>query len=398
MSKYSAPTHSVVVLTSSLESLCFSKWIVTALIEHWIWFEHCGSIFRLCRSKISFHQALDLIFKLVKAAVECTQDILRQTDYIDQLSEIPWVVPTFIVIEDEDRHGHKQFRLGSKGRSHDEGIFVDIIAEFYGPSLWKELSKETSSKILPCGDGSCWKTSSLSRLRSNSVTKSLTSSPDGSRWCRAMPATPSLHAKTMMLLRVRNHHGENRVCSVVFQVNKEGLHAYKLMVWKIRATCTLFNFQGEEGYSTLLSMVCVKYSAYEVVLFYNGLNVPTRQFLDSRGVIPSKTAVDVKVAIQEMAEYSQKWHNETSRTRSTKSSDGLVAIQEQLNNLGREIKKVNEKVYAAQLGCEECKGPHYTKDCLLKEEGKTLGEAYYIQLVHLFKEGDIEQLLWDSII
>nr|GEY69525.1 hypothetical protein [Tanacetum cinerariifolium] len=34
----------------------------------------------------------------------------------------------------------------------------DIIAKFCGPSQWKELSKETSSKILPCGDGSCWKT------------------------------------------------------------------------------------------------------------------------------------------------------------------------------------------------------------------------------------------------
>ncbi|GJX43404.1 retrovirus-related pol polyprotein from transposon 17.6 [Tanacetum coccineum] len=34
----------------------------------------------------------------------------------------------------------------------------DIIAEFCGPSRWKELSKETSSKILPCGDGSCWNT------------------------------------------------------------------------------------------------------------------------------------------------------------------------------------------------------------------------------------------------
>ncbi|GKB15672.1 hypothetical protein Tco_0849595 [Tanacetum coccineum] len=34
----------------------------------------------------------------------------------------------------------------------------DIIAEFCSPSRWKELSKETSSKILPYGDGSCWKT------------------------------------------------------------------------------------------------------------------------------------------------------------------------------------------------------------------------------------------------
>ncbi|GJV42690.1 hypothetical protein Tco_1421130 [Tanacetum coccineum] len=115
----------------------------------------------------------------------------------------------------------------------------------------------------------------------------------------------------------------------------------------------------------------------EVVLFYNGLDVLTRQILDSRGVIPSKTIVDAKVAIQEMGEYSQKWHNGTSRTRSTKTFDGLAAIQAQLNNLGREIKKVNEKVYAAQVGCEQCKGPYYTKDYPLKEEGKTLKEAYY---------------------
>ncbi|GJY51676.1 reverse transcriptase domain-containing protein [Tanacetum coccineum] len=52
-----------------------------------------------------------------------------------------------------------------------------------------------------------------------------------------------------------------------------------------------------------------------------------------------ETAADAKVAIQEMAEYSQKWHNETSRGRSTETSDGLAAIQAQLNNLGRETKK-----------------------------------------------------------
>ncbi|GKC81578.1 hypothetical protein Tco_1137295 [Tanacetum coccineum] len=36
-----------------------------------------------------------------------------------------------------------------------------------------------------------------------------------------------------------------------------------------------------------------------------------------------------------------------------KLSDGLAAIQAQLKNLGREIKKVNEKVYAAQVGYEQ---------------------------------------------
>ncbi|GJZ15179.1 hypothetical protein Tco_0550856 [Tanacetum coccineum] len=66
----------------------------------------------------------------------------------------------------------------------------------------------------------------------------------------------------------------------------------------------------------------------EVILFYNGLDVPTRQILDSKGAIPSKTDVAAKTTIQEMAEYSHKWHNETSsRTRSTETSDGLAAIQ-----------------------------------------------------------------------
>ncbi|GJR82841.1 ribonuclease H-like domain-containing protein [Tanacetum coccineum] len=61
-----------------------------------------------------------------------------------------------------------------------------------------------------------------------------------------------------------------------------------------------------------------------------------------------------------MVEYSQKWHNGTSlRTRSTETSDGLSAIQAQLNNLGREIKKVNEKVYAAQFGAPYEPGGQY---------------------------------------
>ncbi|GJW78267.1 hypothetical protein Tco_0139949 [Tanacetum coccineum] len=37
----------------------------------------------------------------------------------------------------------------------------------------------------------------------------------------------------------------------------------------------------------------------EVILFYNELGIPTRQILDSRCAIPSKTAADAKVAIQE---------------------------------------------------------------------------------------------------
>ncbi|GJV31208.1 hypothetical protein Tco_1391608 [Tanacetum coccineum] len=119
------------------------------------------------------------------------------------------------------------------------------------------------------------------------------------------------------------------------------------------------------------------------------MKCPQHYLIDMQeGVIPSKTATAAKTAIQEMAEYSQKWHNGTSsRTKSTKNSDGLATIQAQLNNLGRKIKKVNEKVYAAQVGCELCKGPYYTKDYPQKEEGKTLKEAYYTQFGAPYQPG-----------
>ncbi|GJZ51567.1 hypothetical protein Tco_0606082 [Tanacetum coccineum] len=121
-------------------------------------------------------------------------------------------------------------------------------------------------------------------------------------------------------------------------------------------------FRAWERFKELL-MKCPQHyltDMQEVILFYNGLDVPTRQILDSKGVIPSKTATDAKIAIQEMVEYSQKWHNGTSsRTRSTETSYRLAAIQAQLNNLGREIKKVNEKVYAAQFGAPYQPGGQY---------------------------------------
>ncbi|GJZ64490.1 reverse transcriptase domain-containing protein [Tanacetum coccineum] len=147
-------------------------------------------------------------------------------------------------------------------------------------------------------------------------------------------------------------------------------------------------YQAWERFKELL-MKCPQHyltEMQEVILFYNGLGIPTRQILDSRGAIPSKIVINAKVAIQEMAEYFQKWHNGTSRSRSTETYDGLV-VYKQTNKLGRRSRKVNETVLFAQVGCEQCKGPHYTKDCTLKEEGETLKEAYYKQIGRPFQGG-----------
>ncbi|GJZ47808.1 hypothetical protein Tco_0601640 [Tanacetum coccineum] len=76
-------------------------------------------------------------------------------------------------------------------------------------------------------------------------------------------------------------------------------------------------YQAWERFKELL-MKCPQHyltEMQEVILFYNGLDISTRQILDSRGAIPTMTAADAKTAIQEIAEYSQKWHNGTSRGR-----------------------------------------------------------------------------------
>nr|GEX14978.1 hypothetical protein [Tanacetum cinerariifolium] len=154
------------------------------------------------------------------------------------------------------------------------------------------------------------------------------------------------------------------------------------------------NFSGSdnedenEHIEKVLVIVDLFHIPEEVILFYKELDVPTRQILDSKGAISTMKAADAKKAIQDMASHYKKWHNRTStRTRSTETSDGLVVIQAQLNSLGREIKKVNERVYVAQVECESCNGHHYTKDCQLKEEGKTFEEAYYTQSGVPFPQG-----------
>ncbi|GJR30717.1 hypothetical protein Tco_1106949 [Tanacetum coccineum] len=116
----------------------------------------------------------------------------------------------------------------------------------------------------------------------------------------------------------------------------------------------------------------------EVILFYKGLDVPTRQILNSKGAIPSMKAADAKKAIQEMADYSQKWHNETS---------SRLTNPQGLNPPPHRLKPGKSRKYVAQVGCELCKGPHYTKDFPLKDEGKTLEEAYYTQFGVPFQQG-----------
>nr|GEZ86019.1 hypothetical protein [Tanacetum cinerariifolium] len=112
---------------------------------------------------------------------------------------------------------------------------------------------------------------------------------------------------------------------------------------------------------------------YEVILFYSGLDVSTRQILDSEGAIPSKTVADAKVA-------TKRWQN--------------ILKNGTMEYLGQEV---NEKVYAAQVGCEQCKGPTTLKNAHSKKKVKPLKKIIILNLVcPANKEGNIKHQLRDS--
>ncbi|GKC63222.1 hypothetical protein Tco_1095820 [Tanacetum coccineum] len=82
-----------------------------------------------------------------------------------------------------------------------------------------------------------------------------------------------------------------------------------------------------------------------------------------------------------MADHSQKWYDgaTSKKMESSNSSNGLVALVNKLDNLGRDMKKLKQSVHTIQVGCQICEGPHLNKDCPLSKEKKIEEEAYIRQ-------------------
>ena len=88
-------------------------------------------------------------------------------------------------------------------------------------------------------------------------------------------------------------------------------------------------YQAWERFKDLL-MKCPQHylrEMQEIILFYQGLDVPTRQILDAKGAVPQMSAANARKAIQEATDHSQKWHDGTStRSKSSTNFDGFAAI------------------------------------------------------------------------
>ncbi|GKD31515.1 reverse transcriptase domain-containing protein [Tanacetum coccineum] len=86
---------------------------------------------------------------------------------------------------------------------------------------------------------------------------------------------------------------------------------------------------------------------------------------------------DINSHQKTMADHSQKWHDGSSSRNidSSSNSEGIAAIVNKLDSLGRDMKKLKEKVHTIQVGCQTCGGAHLDKECPLNEEVKSVEEA-----------------------
>ena len=102
----------------------------------------------------------------------------------------------------------------------------------------------------------------------------------------------------------------------------------------------------------------------EISIFYDGVNVCTRQFLDSQGPMSEKNSTTNKALIEEFAKHSREYHSSKEDfTRGKSSKDGgqdaISAVIEKLDAMEEKITKLGDPI---QDRFEACGGPHSTKD------------------------------------
>nr|GEX50028.1 hypothetical protein [Tanacetum cinerariifolium] len=128
--------------------------------------------------------------------------------------------------------------------------------------------------------------------------------------------------------------------------------AHKL-VKRILDSVSLFNIPGVTHDAVMLRVFPITLTGAamrwppEGQHLLKGLDTMTHQLLDSYASIPNKTPAHALDAIQTMADHLQKWHDgSTSRKVSNGCLDGIAAIANKLDSLGRDIKKLKENVHA----------------------------------------------------
>ena len=121
-------------------------------------------------------------------------------------------------------------------------------------------------------------------------------------------------------------------------------------------------------------------SQQEVSIFYDGVNVTTRQLLDSQGPLTKKAPLVIKELIEEFSKHSKEYHNprnDLTRGAVNSITDDMVAMMAKLESMDRIMTKMDQSIHAIREGCENCRGPHLIKDCDLDENGNRKVQVCY---------------------
>ncbi|KAJ9542101.1 hypothetical protein OSB04_028607 [Centaurea solstitialis] len=112
----------------------------------------------------------------------------------------------------------------------------------------------------------------------------------------------------------------------------------------------------------------------QVQTFYSGLAYSSRATLDSSagGVFMYKTPTEGYKLLEDMLIHNIDWRTDKCLqiprmagkiSTDFDPSDELAAMKNQQVKFERKIEELIKSVHALQVGCEECNGPHLTKDC-----------------------------------
>ncbi|XP_023746957.1 uncharacterized protein LOC111895073 [Lactuca sativa] len=121
-------------------------------------------------------------------------------------------------------------------------------------------------------------------------------------------------------------------------------------------------------------------SQQEVSIFHDGVNVTTRQLLDSQGPLTKKAPPMIKQLIEEFSKHSREYHNprnELAKGSVNAASEDMAAVLAMLDNMDRRMTKMDQTIHVIRVGCENCNGPHLTRDCDLDENGNRMVQAFY---------------------
>nr|GEX11618.1 hypothetical protein [Tanacetum cinerariifolium] len=109
------------------------------------------------------------------------------------------------------------------------------------------------------------------------------------------------------------------------------------------------------------------------------LDIPSHKMVDSQGLIPMMPPTQALKSVQNMADHSQNWYNEaTTWQGSSHNSNDIVFITKRVDNFKCDMQKLQESIYAIQVGFKICEEVHLTKERPLKEYGKIVEQVKYI--------------------